>query len=86
MTNFTLEKISNMNQLEIWEKLPEKGQMYVYDDYNELAIRLYITNEIIMCSFKHKGKPERQGDFTADFIIESICYGKEIKKEEYDKI
>lgn len=75
-----------MDQLEIWEKLPEKGQMYVYDDYDELAIRLYITKGIIMCSFKHKDKPEIQGDFTAAFIRESIMYGKEITKEEYDKI
>lgn len=74
-----------MNELEIWKTLPQKGQMYIYDDYEKLAIRLYITKGVIMCNFKRKGKTEKLGDFTSAFIRESICYGKEIAKEEYDK-
>lgn len=74
-----------MNELEIWKKLPTKGQMYIYDDYEDLAIRLYITKGVIMCNSKRKGKTEKLGDFISAFIRESICYGKEITKEEYDK-
>lgn len=75
-----------MNELEIWKELPTKGQMYIYDDYEDLAIRLYITKGVIMCNSKRKGKTEKLGDFTSAFIRESICYGKEITKEEYDKL
>lgn len=86
MTNFTTDKILNMSELEIWKNLPTKGHMYIYDDCEELAIRLYITKGIIKCNFKRKGKREKMGDFTSAFIRESICYGKEITKEEYDKL
>ncbi len=75
-----------MNELEIWKKLPTKVQMYIYDDFEELAIRLFVTKEVIMCNFKRKGKREKLGDFTSAFIRESICNGKEITKEEYDKL
>lgn len=75
-----------MNELEIWKNLPKKGQMYIYDEYEDLAIRLYITKGVIMCNFKRKGRREYLGDFTAAFIRESIHYGKEITKEDYDKL
>ena len=75
-----------MNELDIWIELPKKGHMYIYDDYEELAINMYITDGVIMCNFKRKGKTEILGDFTSAFIRESICYGKEITKEEYDKL
>ena len=39
-----------------------------------------------MCSFKRKDKREKPGNLTSAFIRESICYGKEITKEEYDKL
>lgn len=75
-----------MNELEIWKKLPTKGKMYIYDDYEELAIRLYTDKDVIKCSFKRKGKTEKSSDITSAFIRESICNGKEITKEEYDKL
>ncbi len=50
-----------MNELEIWKTLPQKGQMYIYDDYEKLAIRLYITKGVIMCNFKRKGKQRNWG-------------------------
>lgn len=34
-----------MNDLDIWRKLPQKGYMYVYDDFEELAIKLYIIKQ-----------------------------------------
>lgn len=75
-----------MNELDIWKKMPQKGYMYVYDEFEELAIKLYIIKGTIMCNFKRKGKEEKLGDFTSAFIRESICYGKEITKDEYDKL
>ena len=75
-----------MKELDIWKNLPKKGHMYIYDDYEELAINLYIIDGVIMCNFKRKGRREYLGDFTAAFIRESIRYGKEITKEEYDKL
>ena len=75
-----------MNELEIWKKLPSKGQMYIYDDYEGLAIRLYITKGVIKCNFKRKSKREYLGYFTSAFIRESIYNGNEITKEDYDRL
>ncbi len=60
--------------------------MYIYDDYEDLVLRLYITKGVIMGSFKRKDKREKPGNLTSAFIRESICNGKEITKEEYDKL
>ena len=74
-----------MNELYLWKKLPKRKHIYIYDDYEDMAIDVYSVKGTIMCKFKHKLSSEKQGDFTSDFIRESVCYGDEITKEEYDK-
>lgn len=54
-------KTISMNDLDIWSKLPQKGDIYVYDDYEEVWIHIYMINDVIMCKFKRKGIKEKTG-------------------------
>lgn len=74
-----------MDELIIFKELPKRKNIYVYDDWDEIVINVFIVGGEISCKFKHKGKIETPMTFTADFIRESIRYGKEITKQEYDE-
>lgn len=73
-----------MDLVKLCSKL-EKGTVYLKDDYEDIVLRIVVIEKLTHCFIKRRGRKEVEVDSTDKDIFESMMYGYEISKEEYDK-
>lgn len=73
-----------MDIVKLCDKL-RKGAVYLYDDYEDIVLKMVVINHSTHCFIKRRARQEVEVDSTDKDIFESKMHGKEISKEEYDK-
>lgn len=73
-----------MDLVKLCSKL-EKGAVYLFDDYEDIVLRIVVIDKSTRCFIKRRGRTEVEVDSTDKDVFESKMYGYEISEEEYDK-
>lgn len=70
------------NTAELYEKIMEDGEFFMYDSYLECAIKRKRNGK---CYLKHKGRKEKIVQYSNDTFCQIEMGGEFISKEEYEK-
>lgn len=73
-----------MKPEELYNKLQSGIEVYLLDDFEEAAIRLYVDNGQTKSYIKHHGRNEIEIPQSNETVCDIILGGNEISKSEYD--
>ena len=73
-----------MDLVKLCSKL-KKGIVYLKDDYEDIVLRVEVTDNSTHCFIKRRGRKEIEVDSKDKDVFESKMNGNEISKEEYEK-
>ena len=66
------------------EKLKADKIVYIFDDFEEAAVRLVPTNGETKAYIKHLGRTETEISQSSEAVFNIVLSGNEITKSEYD--
>lgn len=73
-----------MNLKDLQSKLRLGEIIYLFDDFEEVALRLILENGVTKSFLKHKGRKEIELPQSSEIVCNVILGGIEISKSEYD--
>lgn len=76
-----------MDKYTIFKKLQEEDAFYIYDEYEDCVMKLFVGDdgETVKGMLKRKGKEPYLVDITAPSIFDIMNESDEITKEEYEQ-
>lgn len=76
-----------MDKYIIFKKLQTEDAVYIYDEYENCAMKLFLDNdgETVRGILKRKGKEPYRVDITAPSIFDIMCESNETTMEFYTK-
>lgn len=70
----------------LYERLESGKTVYVYDDFEDAAVRLVYSDGETQAYLKHRNHNEVKLPQSYETICEIILGGEEISKQEYDRL
>ncbi len=68
----------------IYNKLRNKENVYLYEDWRDVVVKLLPKNDNCVCFAKYKNKSEFEIDYSTKTVADARLGGKIINQEAYD--